>query len=66
MGNNTAHSVKSDIGLKQTRNEDRFVADPALGLCVVCDGMGGNHAGEVARGRPSFPSRSGANDRGHQ
>ncbi len=42
------HSVKSDIGLKRPRNEDCFIADPALGLYVVCDGMGGGNAGEVA------------------
>ncbi|HEY6084573.1 MAG TPA: Stp1/IreP family PP2C-type Ser/Thr phosphatase [Nitrospira sp.] len=42
------HSAKSDIGLKRTHNEDRFLADPTLGLYVVCDGMGGSNAGEVA------------------
>ena len=42
------HSAKSDTGLKRPHNEDRFVADPALGLYVVCDGMGGGNAGEVA------------------
>ena len=42
------HSAKSDIGLKRAHNEDRFVADPPLGLYVVCDGMGGSNAGEVA------------------
>lgn len=44
----TLHSVRSDVGLKRTRNEDRFLADPALGVYVVCDGMGGGNAGEVA------------------
>jgi serine/threonine protein phosphatase PrpC len=42
------HSAKSDTGLKRPHNEDRFVADPPLGLYVVCDGMGGGNAGEVA------------------
>ena len=42
------HSARSDIGLKRPHNEDRFVADPPLGLYVVCDGMGGGNAGEVA------------------
>lgn len=42
------HSAKSDTGLKRPHNEDRFVADPSLGLYVVCDGMGGSNAGEVA------------------
>jgi PPM family protein phosphatase len=44
----TLHSVKSDIGLKRPHNEDCFVADPTLGLYVICDGMGGGNAGEVA------------------
>jgi PPM family protein phosphatase len=42
------HSAKSDTGLKRLHNEDRFVADPTLGLYVVCDGMGGGNAGEIA------------------
>jgi PPM family protein phosphatase len=42
------HSAKSDTGLKRLHNEDRFVADPPLGLYVVCDGMGGGNAGEIA------------------
>jgi protein phosphatase len=42
------HSAKSDTGLKRPHNEDRFVADPLLGLYVVCDGMGGGNAGEIA------------------
>lgn len=42
------HHAKSDVGLKRTHNEDRFLADASLGLYVVCDGMGGGNAGEVA------------------
>ncbi len=42
------HSAKSDIGLKRAQNEDRFCADPDLKLFMVCDGMGGGKAGEVA------------------
>ena len=42
------HCAKSDTGLKRPNNEDRFVADPPLGLYVVCDGMGGGNAGEIA------------------
>ena len=42
------HFAKSDIGRKRLQNEDCFVAEPALGLYVVCDGMGGGNAGEVA------------------
>jgi PPM family protein phosphatase len=42
------HFAETDIGLKRPHNEDCFAADPALGLYVVCDGMGGGNAGEVA------------------
>jgi PPM family protein phosphatase len=42
------HSVKSDRGLKRPHNEDFFATDAALGLYVICDGMGGGNAGEVA------------------
>ena len=44
----TLHSAKSDIGRKRPHNEDCFSADPALGLYVICDGMGGGNAGEIA------------------
>jgi protein phosphatase len=39
---------KTDVGRQRGHNEDAFVAEPALDLFVVCDGMGGNNAGEVA------------------
>ena len=42
------HCVKSDIGRKRSHNEDCFAVEPALGLYVVCDGMGGGNAGEIA------------------
>ena len=42
------HGATSDVGRKRPNNEDRHCADPALGLFVVCDGMGGGKAGEVA------------------
>jgi protein phosphatase len=42
------HFAKSDIGRRRPQNEDCFEADPSLGLYVVCDGMGGGNAGEVA------------------
>ena len=41
-------AAKTDVGQKRQGNEDRFCLDPALGLYVVEDGMGGHAAGEVA------------------
>jgi serine/threonine protein phosphatase PrpC len=42
------YAAKSDVGLKRAHNEDSFCADASLGLYVICDGMGGRNAGEVA------------------
>jgi serine/threonine protein phosphatase PrpC len=38
----------TDVGCKRTNNEDSFGYDLAAQLFVVCDGMGGMAAGEVA------------------
>jgi protein phosphatase len=42
------HGALSDVGRRRPHNEDRYLADTQLGLYVVCDGMGGGNAGEVA------------------
>jgi hypothetical protein len=38
----------SDIGRKRTRNDDRWGADPALGLYMVADGVGSSTHGDLA------------------
>ena len=42
------HFGHSDVGLQRAHNEDAYLADPSLGLFVVCDGVGGRARGEVA------------------
>jgi len=39
---------KTDVGLVRTNNEDNFGYDVSHGIFVVCDGMGGQAAGEKA------------------
>ncbi len=41
-------AVISNIGKVRRENQDRFLVDENRGLFVICDGMGGHKAGEVA------------------
>ncbi len=38
----------TDVGRERETNEDNFITEPAEGLFVVCDGMGGHSSGEIA------------------
>ncbi|MDD5175494.1 MAG: Stp1/IreP family PP2C-type Ser/Thr phosphatase [Sterolibacterium sp.] len=41
---------RSDPGMVRSHNEDAVYLNPALGLAILADGMGGYNAGEVASG----------------
>jgi serine/threonine protein phosphatase PrpC len=42
------HGVGTHVGMKRGNNEDGFLAQPAVGLFCVADGMGGHAGGERA------------------
>jgi PPM family protein phosphatase len=42
------YAWRTDRGRSRTRNEDAVIVDPALGILVVADGIGGANGGEVA------------------
>jgi serine/threonine protein phosphatase PrpC len=45
---NLSYDCRSDKGIVRKNNEDRVRADPARGIFIVIDGVGGQAAGEIA------------------
>lgn len=54
----TSAASASDVGRQRTLNEDHCLVDAGLGLYVVCDGMGGHAAGDVASSTASATVQS--------
>ncbi len=48
MGVTYQVAAKTDVGCVRQNNEDNFAYDERHGIYIVCDGMGGQQAGEVA------------------
>ncbi len=43
-------AARTDLGQRRQTNEDSFAVEPARGLYLVADGLGGHTAGQVASG----------------
>ncbi len=49
---------QTDVGRRRKLNEDAFLIAAETNLYVVCDGMGGHNAGEVASELAVRPART--------